>query len=247
MRWMKLVLFSLLITGLLSAAASAQSGAALADATPPAHASGPQTIPGSAARVDFSALASHGQYGSASFSDPIANEFAVQVDGWFTQDSLQSGIPHVSTNSAGFNIGYRRHVASWFSLEANYDYGRIANKYTNAGASFAVQSQIHGISGNLVVGPRNATGLRPFVLVGGGALVFNPTNNAGGAVPGNQRQTRGTFDFGAGLDLAFWSRLSLRLEYRGFLYQVPDFGLATLHTNKHTISSVPSVGLVFTF
>ena len=247
MQWMKMVLFSLLAIGLLSVVAAAQSSASLANASAPATVSGPQPVPGSAARVDFSALVTQGPTAAAASSESINNEVALQLDGWFTKDSLKSGIPHISTNSAGFNIGYRRHLASWFGAEANYDYGRIANKYTNAGSSFTVQSQIHGVTGNLVIGPRNATGLRPFAVVGGGVLDFNPTNNAGGTVPGNDRQTRGTFDFGGGIDIAFWNRLALRVEYRGFVYEVPDFGLAQLHTRKNTISSVPSAGLVVTF
>lgn len=258
MRSMKMLLFSLLILGILATAAAAQNAGPntvqLADAS---HAStlfgnvssssGAQSFPGSAARVDFSSFVNRGQYGGSASSDDIRSEIMLQLDGWFTRDSLKSGIPHISTDSAGFNIGYRYHFAPWVAAEANYDYGRIANKYTSGGASLNVQSQIHGITGNVVVGPRNATGLRPFALAGGGVLIFSPTNNAGGFVPGNSRQTRGVFDFGAGLDFGLTHMIALRIEYRGFVYKVPDFGLATLHTDKTTLSSVPSAGVIISF
>lgn len=247
MHWLKILVLPLLVVSVLMTVAAAQSAAPATAASSQTAFSQAQAVPGSAARVDFSAFTRSGQYGGSSSGDAIDNELILQADGWFTRDSLQSGIPHISTDSAGFNIGYRRHVASWVGVEANYDYGRIANKYTNSGASFTVQSQIHGVTGNVVIGPRNATGLRPFVLAGGGVLIFKPTNNSGGTVPGNSSQTKGAFDFGAGLDLALFSRFALRIEYRGFVYKVPDFGLALLHTNKTTLSSVPSAGVVVTF
>jgi hypothetical protein len=58
----------------------------------------------------------------------------------------------------------------------------------------------------------------PYVLGGGGALVFDPTNNPGGTFVGATQDTRGAFPYGAGADYVFTKHLLLRAEYRGFVY-----------------------------
>jgi len=41
--------------------------------------------------------------------------------------------------------------------------------------------------------------------------------------------------------------IALRAQYRGFVYKIPDFEMASLKVDKYTHSAVPSVGLVFAF
>src|SRR5258708_5087361 len=50
-----------------------------------------------------------------------------------------------------------------------------------------------------------------------------------------------------GADYALTHHLSLRAEYRGFVYKNPDFGLAALHTDSWTHTAQPSAGIVFRF
>jgi len=89
--------------------------------------------------------------------------------------------------------------------------------------------------------------MRPYVLAGAGALVFDPTGNTGEFVSGEQRQARPAFVYGGGVDYRLVRHIALRLEYRGFVYDRPDFGIATLSSNVTTHSSQPSAGLVFHF
>jgi opacity protein-like surface antigen len=67
--------------------------------------------------------------------------------------------------------------------------------------------------------------LQPYALAGGGALVFDPTGNAGGNFAGATTETRGAFVYGAGADYAFTRHISLRAEYRGYVYKAPDLVL----------------------
>jgi opacity protein-like surface antigen len=55
------------------------------------------------------------------------------------------------------------------------------------------------------------------------------------------------FEYGGGADFGFTSHFAFRLEYRGFVYKRPDFGLITLRTNATTNSAQPSAGFVFRF
>jgi opacity protein-like surface antigen len=86
-----------------------------------------------------------------------------------------------------------------------------------------------------------------YALAGGGGLIFDPTGNQGGFVPGATTQGRGAFLYGAGADYAWSRHFSLRAEYRGFVYKNPDFGLQALNTDNWTHTAQPSAGIVFHF
>ena len=88
-------------------------------------------------------------------------------------------------------------------------------------------------------------GVRPYVLGGGGALVFDPTEKF--IVTGAQRQTRGAFVYGGGANFDVTHNFGLRAEYRGFVYKVPDFTLDSLNVDKFTHLAQPSVGFFFRF
>jgi opacity protein-like surface antigen len=85
------------------------------------------------------------------------------------------------------------------------------------------------------------------VLAGVGALVFDPTGNAGGFLSGAQSQARAAFVYGGGADYELTKHFMLRAEYRGFVYERPDFDLATLHSGATTHTAQPSAGIVFRF
>ncbi|MCU1341331.1 MAG: hypothetical protein JWN92_754, partial [Candidatus Acidoferrum typicum] len=82
---------------------------------------------------------------------------------------------------------------------------------------------------------------------GAGALVFDPRNNAGGLISGVQRQTRPAFVYGGGVDYRLVKHVALRLEYRGLVYDRPDFGIAALSSNVLAHTAEPSAGLVLHF
>ena len=89
--------------------------------------------------------------------------------------------------------------------------------------------------------------ISPYLLAEGGALVFDPTGNLFGTVPGAQRQAVGVFAYGGGADFPLVRHISLRAEYRGLVYNAPDFGLTALNTNTVTHTAQPSAGIVFHF
>jgi opacity protein-like surface antigen len=95
--------------------------------------------------------------------------------------------------------------------------------------------------------PLRLSKFSPYALAGGGGLIFRPTDNGGGFVPGAETQAKGAFLYGGGADYALTRHFSLRAEYRGFVYKNPDFGLATLHADNWTHTAQPSAGIVFHF
>jgi len=176
------------------------------------------------------------------------HEFSVQGTGFFTKDVQENGTLHHATDTGGLLVGYRFHISRWLAAEANYGYDRNAQQSFSAAGSTSVQSNVHQATGSLVVNlPISVARLRPYASAGAGALVFDPTGNVGGFVPGAQSQAKAAFVYGAGLDYQFSSHIALRAEYRGFVYNRPDFSLAGADTNVTSHTAQPSAGIVFRF
>src|SRR6266436_4613197 len=133
----------------------------------------------------------------------------------------------------------------FFTKDA-YGYDRNTQIYFGRTGA-RVESNTHQITGSAVVKLPSFARLQPYALAGGGALVFDPTGNAGGNFAGATTETRGAFVYGAGADYAFTRHISLRAEYRGYVYKAPDFNLAGLNTDSWTHIAQPSAGIVFRF
>src|ERR1700676_5791110 len=129
----------------------------------------------------------------------MRHEVGVQGTGFFTKDSQQNGTLEHTTNTGGFLVNYRFHINGWLAAEANYGYVRNTQQNFTPSGNLGIQANVHQATGALVVNlPVYVARMRPYVLAGAGALVFDPTSNNGGFVSGVQRQGRPAFFFGGG-------------------------------------------------
>jgi opacity protein-like surface antigen len=175
-------------------------------------------------------------------------EISVQGTGFFTKDSNGDGINQRATDTGGFLLSYRYHFNRWLAADASYGYARNTQQNFTSSGPLSVQANMHQATGALVVtAPHRIFRLDPFVLAGAGALVFDPTGNAGGFVSGAQSQAKAAFVYGGGADYELSKHFMLRAEYRGFVYARPDFDLATLNSGATTHTAQPSAGIVFRF
>lgn len=85
--------------------------------------------------------------------------------------------------------------------------------------------------------------LKPFLLAGSGALMFDAKNNAGASMSGAQRQAKAAFLYGGGVDYELTHHLALRAEYRSLVFVVPDSNIAALNADKVTHVAQPSAWL----
>jgi opacity protein-like surface antigen len=176
------------------------------------------------------------------------SEVSLQGTGFFTQDTNGQGTSRTTTNTGGFLLGYRYHINRWLAAEANYGFDRDTQRYFSTSGLSRVQSDVHTATAAAVVNlPFRISRLSPYVLGGGGSLVFHPTGNAGGFVSGADTQAKGTFLYGAGVNYTLTRHLSLLAEYRGYVYKDADFGLKSLNTDSWTHTAQPSAGIVFRF
>jgi len=176
------------------------------------------------------------------------SEISVQGTGFFTQDTNGQGTSRTTTNAGGFLVGYRYHISRWLAAEANYGFDRDTQRYFSTGGLSRVQSDVHTATAAAVISlPFRISRLNPYVLGGGGSLVFHPTGNAGGFVSGADTQAKGTFMYGGGVNYTLTRHWSVRAEYRGYVYKDADFGVKTLNTDSWTHTAQPSAGIVFRF
>ena len=176
------------------------------------------------------------------------SEISVQGTGFFTQDTSGQGVSRISTDTGGFLVGYRYHFNRWLSGEANYGYDRDTQRYFSTGGFSRIQSDVNTATAAAVISlPFRISRLSPYVLGGGGSLIFHPTGNAGGFVPGADTQAKGTFLYGGGFNYALTKHFSVLAEYRGYVYKDADFGIRALNTDSWTHTAQPSAGIAFRF
>jgi len=177
------------------------------------------------------------------------SEISLQGGGIFPEGTTGNGTSYSATNSGGVLGTYRYHLNHWISLEGAYGYNMNSQKYSGSSGAFRIQSGIHQFTGNLVLNlpSQHHSRFNPYLLVGGGALLFAPTGNQFNTISGAQSQTHGVFSYGAGFNYGIYKGLSLRAEYRGLVYSTPDFGFGALATNSVTHTAVPTVGLSLRF
>jgi opacity protein-like surface antigen len=176
----------------------------------------------------------------------MRSEISVQGTGFFTKNNDGNGVRNQATESGGFLVGYRYDINRWIAAEGAYGDSRNTQIYSGL-TTVRVQANVQQITGAAVLKLPGFHRVLPFVLGGGGALIFDPTNNAGGTVLGAPLQARGAFLYGGGADYVFSKHLSLRAEYRGFVYEAPDFNVVSLNTGSWTHVAQPSAGFVFRF
>jgi opacity protein-like surface antigen len=91
--------------------------------------------------------------------------------------------------------------------------------------------------------------LKPYALVGGGAVRFSPNDNFNTfGVP--QSDTKAAFAYGFGCDvpIALDNHLGIRLQYRGLVRSEPDFKLAgEFGTRLKTHIPEPSLQVFYHF
>jgi outer membrane autotransporter protein len=177
------------------------------------------------------------------------SEISVQGTGFFTNGVQGNGTAYSATETGGFLATYRYHMNRWVSLEGAYGYEVNSQKYGLSSGGFRIQSGINQLTGSLVLNlpNRGHSRFNPYILAGGGALIFEPTGNQFDTFSGAQGQAKGVFTYGVGVNYALSKRISMRAEYRGLVYDPPDFGFGILVTNSVTQTMVPSVGFTYRF
>ena len=175
------------------------------------------------------------------------SQITIQGTALIAKDSTSdSGLSRQQTKSGGFLVGYSYQLNEWAGIEGNYGYSRNFQNYAGSFGQSGIQADIHELTGSFVFHiPSRISHVRPYALAGAGALTFDPTDRSAGN--GIERQSKAAFVYGGGLNFDVTRNFGVRTEYRGLLYNVPDFTQSSLHLDKLTHLAQPSVGFFFRF
>ncbi len=155
----------------------------------------------------------------------------------------------VKGGTAGGRAAYN--FSKHFSLEANYNFSvnnaRVTSFNRVGEASSVFGDQIQSFSVNPVYNfAIRGSRLRPYVTAGVGPSWFVPTKQARAAVPGVEKTTEFTFNYGGGFKYHLTPHLGLRLDARGLFERNPAFGFANV-PSSHLNGLQATFGLVFYF
>ncbi|HVA63231.1 MAG TPA: outer membrane beta-barrel protein [Terriglobales bacterium] len=158
----------------------------------------------------------------------------------FAKSTMANSQPVATTNVASLQFAYRYHVTDYNAVELRVAFARPLQVY---GTTLRVQSLANEISFAYVWTYPSEGMIRPFILGGAGAIRYAPSGSNNTTGSGNQ--TRATIVYGGGLDFRLSNSWSIRAEYRGLIYRVPDFGLISIAKWNHMPE--PDIGVVFHF
>ena len=176
-------------------------------------------------------------------------DIAVSGMGVFTKDSSGNGIDQAVTNSGGILGSFRFRIRRHDAIELNYGHTRNSQIYTN-GTAFTFQEQqanVHELTAAYVYQFNRRKKLDPFVLGGGGLLLFRPVTASTHSLADPQNETQGTILFGLGANYRLTDALGVRVQLRGLMYKSPDFGVAAASTGAWALTGEPSIGLTLRF
>lgn len=167
------------------------------------------------------------------------SEASAQFFGTFVSTTWTGGVRQTATDSGGVLGSYRFFFNDFNGVEFNYGWAGGTQKfYSFFNGPFGVRSDSDEASVDWVF---RYPGHRviPFGLVGTGALIFDPVNPIGPETV----QARAAFLYGGGADINLTDRFFVRAEYRGLVYNTPDFNTFFIGPNRVTHRAEPSIGL----
>jgi len=203
-------------------------------------------------------------------------DVAASVYGAFNASSTGNDTVQSPANQAGALFEARHIWNPLAGVEATYSYNRANQSYSSTTfppcpvnacgpttTTAAIPANAHEITADWVASLKIAS-FRPFALAGGGVLLNIPTAGTATATEttcnlldalcsqatstiSTSTQTKGIFDYGAGLDWTLLPHLGLRLQYRGNFYKAPQLTTVFASTNNFTHNSEPMIGAFFRF
>jgi opacity protein-like surface antigen len=184
-----------------------------------------------------------------------------------THPSSGNGIQQSATVGSDYFGTFRFKFKPKHSLLFNFGSARNSQIYQTS-FDFHVLTRTTEYSGAYMYTLFDKRKFQPFVLIGAGALSFNPQStwlflpdfvpgvpNRVQAVLNTSKQTQLMYLYGGGFDYRLPWRFALRVQYRGLIYNAPSFnvnaaltqGSVNLSTGSKGYMSEPSIGLVFKF
>jgi hypothetical protein len=179
-------------------------------------------------------------------------DVGVAIAGQFTTTPENVNTPpaphQATTDSPAVLATFRDHPFSWFGLEVNYQYTQLSERYFLAAPSTTapqvrnIPTNFHEATAAYLFHLKTRRHLSPYVALGGGAVVFEPTFS------NTPNEWRGAGLADVGFDMQTSSRLGFRLGGRALVYQAPDYQQAAYSQSQRWVATTePYAGVYVRF
>jgi hypothetical protein len=171
-------------------------------------------------------------------------EIGASAAGNFMRRTLGNDTYHDAKDRAGVGANFRYWLTGRQGVEISWSYANLFHTYDALGRGGAFKTHTNEATASYVLRlPTWSSRIQPFVMAGGGALVFSPGGNGIGA----STIAKPTFTYGGGIDAYLTKKIGLRAQYKGFVLGVPNGGLSDLSTGATTHMAQPSAGVFWRF
>jgi hypothetical protein len=147
----------------------------------------------------------------------LSQQISVGVGAVITRKTTVNGVKFEPTSAGAYEASYRYRILRHLSAQVDYDFFMNAQKYLASGQQTAIRSQVH-------------------VLTGSAVFTF-----------GTPFSKRMQYSIGGGDDFLLTHKVRIRAEVKGLTYKAPDFGFASIRTNKYVNTVIPTLGVVYSF
>lgn len=174
-------------------------------------------------------------------TSPYGGNFELFLGGFYEAAKATSAnsVGISTSNVPGAELDLRYHVSDFNAVDFRYSLAQPTQSYGN----LTVKSLASEYTTDYAWTYPSEGPIRPYLLGGLGVIHYLPrgSNNP----PGTAGQTKFTLVYGGGLDFALNKQWSIRAEYRGMVYRIPDFALISISKWNHMPE--PALGIVFHF
>jgi alkaline phosphatase len=150
-----------------------------------------------------------------------------------------------TTDSVGLITSLQLHPVPWAGIALNYGYTRYSERFAYTYANTArtqttpITTGLHEFTGGYELHPKHIP-FQPFLIIGGGALDFNPTNAS--------NQWRGAGYLETGFDLPVHNQhFGFRISGRELVYRAPNFYQPAISTRAWRSTEEPSISTYYRF
>jgi opacity protein-like surface antigen len=200
--------------------------------------------------VSLSMLAGLAQAQEATKHD---QDITLSAFGVFQPGVSGNGVNQTANEQPGALLTYRYFFANNQALQFDYGWAQYNQQYTGTfntlgltSSNANILSDMHAATASYLVRLPLHHRLSPFASIGGGVLVFSPVSSVVGTGQPNTFVTP-DLTYSAGADIGLTRKVSLRVGYRGDLFQAPRFGIGALNTGSVANLAEPFAGFSFHF
>ena len=171
-------------------------------------------------------------------------EIGAAATGNFMRQTTGNSISHDAGDRAGVGANFRYWLTGRQGVEVSWSYSNLFNSVSPANLGGAFKTHTNEATASYVLRlPTWSSRLQPFVMAGGGALIFSPGGNSFGATT----IAKPTFTYGGGIDAYITKKIGFRAQYKGFVLGAPDGGINNFSTGATSHIAQPSAGVFWRF